>query len=65
MWPMRSCLIFYQRNILIFDTVWKLHIIVPQYTLYILYLTSYILQAKRMLKEANFLEGKESAEKVQ
>lgn len=55
----------YQRNILIFDTVWKLHIIVPQYTLYILYLTSYILQAKRMLKEANFLEGKESAEKVQ
>lgn len=33
----------YQRNILIFDTVWKLHIIVPQYTLYILYLTSYIL----------------------
>lgn len=62
---MRSCLIFYQRNILIFDTVWKLHIIVPQYILYILYLTSYILQAKRMLKEANFLEGKESAEKVQ
>lgn len=63
MWPMRLLFDFLSKKY--FDTVWKLHIIVPQYTLYILYLTSYILQAKRMLKEANFLEGKESAEKVQ